>query len=79
MWVLNIRLKRRGADSGPPSAGHLRPEALDDRRVGQLGVGQALGAGQLIEAVAAPAGLALDERVGEARDVAGGHPDLRVP
>ena len=76
MWVLNIRLKRRGADSGPPSAGHLRPEALDDRRVAQLRVRQVLGAGQLVEAVAPAAGRALDERVAEVGDVAGGDPDL---
>ena len=78
MNVLNMRLKRRGADSGPPSTGQRRPEPLDDRRVLQVGRRQVLGAGQLVEPEAPVVGLALDQRVAERADVAGRHPDLRV-
>ena len=55
MYVLNIRLKRRGGDSGPPSFGQHELEALDDRRVAQVRRAQVLGAGQLVEPVAAVA------------------------
>src|SRR5205814_9046096 len=43
----------------------LQPEALDDAGVEKLGGRQSLGAGQLVEAVAAVACRALDERVAE--------------
>ena len=78
MYVLNIRLNRRGARQRAAVDRALQPEALDDGRVAQVRRGQVLGAGQLVEAEAAVVGLALDQRVAEAADVAGRHPHLRV-
>ena len=73
-----MRLNRRGGDSGPPSFGHLRP-----RRPTTVGSMRSVAVsdsapGQLVEAVAPPAGGALHERVAEAAHVAGRHPHLRV-
>ena len=56
----------------------VQAQPLDDPRVAQVGRGQVLGAGQLVEAEAAVVGLALDQRVAERADVAGRDPDLRV-
>ncbi len=73
-----MRLKRRGGESGPPSLGQIELEALDDGRVAEVGRGQALGTGQLVEPVATVARAALHEGVAERADVAGGDPDLGV-
>ncbi len=62
----------------PAVVGAGEAEPLDDGRVEQVGRAQALGAGQLVEAIAAMAGRALDEWVAEAADVTGGDPDLGV-
>ena len=53
-------------------------EPLDDAGVPELGGAQVLGAGQLIEPVAAVAAGALDEGVAERADVPGRDPDLGV-
>ena len=53
-------------------------EALDDARVPEVGGAQVLGAGQLVEPVAAVAAPALDQRVAERADVAAGDPHLGV-
>ena len=72
MWVSNIRLNWRGSRSSPP---HSRAAQLAARVA-------AFGLDGLAQVVLAPAPLALaealDERVGEAVEVAGGLPDLRV-
>jgi len=68
MNVLNMRLNRRGADSGPPSTGQIV----------QIGRRQALGARQLIEPEAPMVDQALDERVAERADVPRRDPHLRV-
>ena len=78
MNVLNMRLNRRGADSGPPSSGQRRPSRSTMPRVLQLGRRQVLGAGQLVEPEALVVGRALDQRVAERADVPGRHPDLGV-
>ena len=65
MFVWNIRLNRRGGDSGPPSFGQIEAEPLDDGRVAQVADRQPLGARQLVESVAAMARPALDQRVAE--------------
>ena len=56
----------------------LEAEPLDDGRVLELGRGQVLGAGELVEPEPAVVGRALDERIAERADVAGRDPDLRV-
>ena len=72
MWVSNIRLKLRGSDSSPPHCGQRSSPA----RVAALGLER------LAQMVLAPALLALaealDERVGEALEVARGLPGARV-
>ena len=67
------RCRERAAVDRAPQA-----EPLDDRRVAQLGGGEVLGAGQLVEPEALVVRRALDQRVAEAPDVAGRDPDLGV-
>ena len=78
MNVLNMRLNRRGADSGPPSTGHRSPSRSTIPGSRSSVADSCLRAGQLVEAEAAMVGLALDERVAERPDMAGRHPDLGV-
>ena len=61
-----------------PVVGAQQVEALRDRLVAEVGLGQLLGARQLVEAVAAVALGALDERVAERADVPGRDPHLGV-
>ena len=65
MKVLNIRLNRRGADKRPAVHRAAQAESLDDPRVLELGRGEVLCTGQLVEAETAVVGLAFDERVAE--------------
>ena len=76
MNVLNIRLKRRGAESGPPSTGQRRPSRSTIVGSRRSVARQVLGARQLVEPEAAVVGRALDERIAERADVAGRDPDL---
>ena len=76
MYVWNIRLNWRGGESGPPSLGQIRSKRAIDPGIGEVGHGQLLGAGQLVEPVAAMAGGAFDQRIGERADVARRDPDL---
>ena len=78
MDVLSIRLNWRGGDSGPPSTGQRSPSRSMIARVEQLRWAEVLGAGQLVEPEPAMVGLAFDQRVAEAPDVAGRDPHLRV-
>ena len=78
MNVLNIRLKRRGGLNGAAVDRAFQAKPLDDGRVALVGLGQALGAGQLVESEAMAVGRALDEWVTERRDVAGRNPYLGV-
>ncbi len=78
MNVLNIRLKRRGARSGPPSTGHFRP-SRSTMFGSRLSVSDRLfRAGQLVEPEAQLVSGALDQRIAERLDVAGRHPHLGV-
>ena len=70
MNVLNIRLNRRGADSGPPSTGQRRPRRSTIPGSRRSVARQVLGAGQLVEPEAAVVVGALDQRVAERPDVA---------
>ena len=56
-----VEAARRGQRPAVDRA--LQPQPLDDPRVLQLGRGESLGAGQLVEPEAAMVGLALDQRV----------------
>jgi len=76
MWVSNIRLNRRGGGQRAAVVRALEAETLDDGRVEEVGRRQVLGAGQLVEPVAAVARRALDEGVAERPDMAGRHPHL---
>ena len=78
MNVLNIRLKRRGGESGPPSTGHLSPSRSTIAGVLEVGGREVLRAGQLVEAEPPVVGLALDQRIAERAHVPGRDPDLRV-
>ena len=78
MCVLNMRLKRRGGGERALVDRADQAQALDDALVLQLGGGEMLGAGQLVEPEAAVAGLALHERVTERAHVARGDPHLGV-
>ena len=78
MNVLNMRLNRRGADSGPPSSGQRRPSRSTTVGSCRSVARQVLGAGQLVEPEALVVGRAFDERIAERSDMAGRDPDLRA-
>ena len=78
MNVLNIRLNRRGADSGPPSTGQRSPSRSTIPGSCRSVADRSSAPGQLVEPEAPVVGLALDQRVAERADVPGRHPDLRV-
>ena len=78
MWLVNIRLKRRGARERLAVVGADEAQARGHGLVAEVRLGEVLGAGQLVEAVAAVALGALDQRVAERADVAGRDPDLGV-
>ena len=65
MNVLNIRLNRRGGRQRAAVLGALEAQPLDYVRVAQVGRGQVLRAGQLVEPEAVVVGPALHERVAE--------------
>ena len=70
MWLVNMRLNRRGGESSVPSLGHSRLSrfvTVSSRRSVWVRLSVP---GQLVEAVAAVALGALDERVAERADVA---------
>ena len=67
---------RRGQRAAVVRAAQAEP--FDDGRVGQVGRGEVLGPGQLVEPEALVVGLALDQRVAERADVPGRDPHLRM-
>src|SRR5207247_654556 len=73
---LEHQVEAAGRRQRPAVVGADELEALDDPRVHQVGRGEAFGARELVEPVAAMTGSTLDERIAERSDVTGRHPDL---